>query len=63
MYNRIWIVYPEIKGFKVAIFVEGTEDEVRDYMESEFGYMPAYTGATNDEIASAKKLRLPIYIA
>ena len=50
-------------GFKKPLFIRGTEDEFRAYMTFEFGYVGAYHALTDDEIAAANKLRIPIYIA
>ena len=60
---QVWQIGYKINGFDYALFVEGTENEVRDYMDSEMGFMGRYSACTDDEIAAAKKLRFPIYIA
>lgn len=60
---QVWQVGYKINGFEYALFVEGTEDEVKGYMRSEMAFMGRYSACTDDEIAAVKKLRLPIYIA
>lgn len=63
MYKRNWLVYTDYYGFKSVLVVYGTEEEMQEYMKSEYGYVPAYTGAIDEEVKAAKTLRLPIYLA
>lgn len=59
----VWRVEYNNKHFKQVIFVRGTEDEVRDYMESEFGFMGKYHACADKEVDAIETLRMPIYIA
>lgn len=57
-----------INGFEVHIYVEGTEQDAVDYLESEYGYMSGITGGwyhalTANEIKLVKQLGYPIYLA
>jgi hypothetical protein len=61
--EEVWMVTYIENGFKKPIFIQGTENEFRAYMEYEFGYVGAYTALSTSEIAAVKKLRLPIYLA
>jgi len=61
--EEVWKVEYMNNYFKQVLFIRGTEDEFRSYMESEFGYVGRYSGCTDDEIAAVNKLRIPIYIA
>ena len=63
MYKRVWHIKIFRDGFKFSFFLETSEEHIREYMESElpdFSYR--YSGATEEEIDSAKKLRLAIYM-
>ena len=59
----IWKVTYKNNGFDFPLFVRGSENEVREYMESEFGYMGRYTMLTDEEVDCVYALRLTIYIA
>ena len=61
--ENVWMVTYTENGFKKPLFIRGTEDEFRAYMEYEFGYVGGYHGLTDEEVNAVKKLRLPIYIA
>lgn len=61
--EEVWMVTYTENGFKKPLFIRGTEDEFRAYMEYEFGYVGAYTALSNSELKAVEKLRLPIYIA
>ena len=51
-----------INGYVLQLFINTTEDKLKGYLDSELkGKWKKYTGATDEEIACAKKLRLPIY--
>ena len=62
MYNRYWRVNVNMNGFKTVIMFEGTEMELRDYIDSELRYT-SYRGATDKEYEAYKALGLPVYIA
>ena len=36
---------------------------MQEYMKSELGYIPAYSGATDDEVKYGEKLGLSAYLA
>ena len=63
MYKRVWYFKVNVKGFDTRIFVYGTEEEAQEYMKWEFGYLPGYTGATEQEEAAARLLGMKIYLA
>ena len=63
MYKRYWICYWTKNGFELPIFIYGTENELHEYCESELGYMPRYSGATDKEIEAGKVLRMKFYMA
>lgn len=64
MYKRNWIYNFSIHGFKMAVIIEGTEDEMRAYLPEinpdGNGY---YSGARDEDVAAAKQLGLPVYLA
>lgn len=63
MYRRIWRLEPIINGFHTYLLVEGTEAEMWAYAQSELGTIPAYTGASEDEVKALKKTGAKIYVA
>lgn len=63
MYKRTWVFSLVALGFETKLFVYGTEEEVREYMYSEFGSIPRYSGATEKEVEAAKLLKIKIYLA
>lgn len=64
MYNRVWKITLNNNGFTSTILVEGTEEEMLDYMDSELsGVWKRYTGATAEEVKLFKQLNTPIYLA
>lgn len=60
--KRYWIAKYVLKGFEFPIFLYGTESEMQDYCKGELGYIPAYSGATDAEVAAGKALRMKFYI-
>ena len=62
MYKRYWIVKYNTKGFEFPLFLYGTESEMQEYCQSELGYIPAYSGATDIQVEAGKALRLKFYI-
>ena len=60
---QVWQVTYEKNRFKFSIFVEGTEPEMRAYLNSEMGFVGSYHACTKDEVKAARLLRFPIYIA
>jgi hypothetical protein len=63
MYRRVWLLRPTVNGFSTFMLIEGTEREMWAYVQSELGYVPAYSGATEDEVKALKKSGAKIYIA
>ena len=61
--EEVWRVEYENNYFKQILFIRGTEDEFRDYMTSEFGFVGRYSACTDSELAAVNKLKIPIYIA
>ena len=63
MYKRYWLVKRSENGFEMQMMVYGTENELWAYMESEFGHTLRYSGATDEEVAAAKVLKMKCYLA
>lgn len=63
MYKRTWVFNILNNGFEMKLLVYGTEEEAQEYMRSEFGYIPGYSGATEKELEAAKVLRSKTYLA
>lgn len=63
MYRRYWLIELEQRGFASKCLMYGTEEEIHAYMESEIGYMPSYSGATEKEVEAARLLKIKAYIA
>lgn len=62
--KRNWIYWFMMNGFKMTVIINGTEDEMRDYLsEVNPNGNGKYSGATDSEVEAAKKLGLPIYLA
>lgn len=63
-YKRVWIYKFMQRGFQMVVMIEGTEDEMRAYLEE---VNPKgngkYSGATEKEVAHFKALGMPIYLA
>ena len=60
--NRNWMITCERNGFRYKVFVNTTEEALRDYMATELPEAVSYTGATDAEIEAARMLNLPIYL-
>ena len=60
--RRVWIVTCMKAGFTYKILVETTENGLWQYMESELPEAVKYSGATAEEVAAAKLLKMPIYL-
>lgn len=64
MYKRNWIYKFSMNGFRMAVIIEGTEEEMRAYLpEINPKGDGKYSGATDEDVAAAKKLGLPVYLA
>lgn len=63
MYKRNWLVKFDINGFNMVTLVNGTEEEMRKYMENEVSYNFHYVGATDADVVCGKKLGIPVYLA
>lgn len=65
--SRVWQIWYSINGFKFCILVEGTENEMRDYVSSELSMRGitggGYHGISDSEVKCAKEIGLPIYLA
>lgn len=61
--EMVWKITYESRLFQHMILVRGTENEMRDYLESEFGYVGRYSACTQQELDAAEILSIPIYIA
>ena len=63
--RRTWMVRLDINGFRTFIMVYGTEREIMEYIESEIPsqYIRSYSGMSNQEVETAKKLKMAVYLA
>ena len=61
--EEVWRVEYSNRLFNQLICIRGTEDEMRAYMESEFGYVGKYSACTSKELDAIDILSIPIYIA
>lgn len=61
--NEVWQVQYSNHGFFYYILVQGTEQEMWDYLDSEMGHVGKYHALSDHEIALAKELDTPIYLA
>lgn len=61
--EEVWRVEYSNRLFDQLICVRGTEDEMRAYMESEFGYVGRYSACNGKELDAIGILGIPIYIA
>lgn len=62
MYKRYWIAELTTRGFASKVLFYGTEEELHEYTESELGYIPAYSGATEKEVEAARALKIKAYL-
>lgn len=63
-YERVWKVeYINNERFSYSLFIRGTESEMRDYLESEMGYVGRYHALSPFEIKAIEDLQLKIYLA
>ena len=66
MYKRNWVVRGTKNGFEMKLFLYGTEEELVDYLKTEVTSTVFdhywYSGATEEEVAAAKALRLKVYM-
>lgn len=65
MYKRVWMVKVSRGGYDLVLFFEGTEAELRAYLDSELlQYFDTYhyRGANEQEVAAAKSLGMKIYL-
>ena len=63
MYKRYWLITINRNGFETKALVYGTETEMQEYMTSECGNVPAYRGATEEEVEAAKSIGMKAYTA
>ena len=61
--ERVWKINYTKNGFRWPIFIRGTEDEMRDYLESEMGYVGSYHALTKQEEDAVYQLQLTVYLA
>lgn len=62
MNRRYWIVKIVRNGFEFPVFLYGTENAMQDYCLSEFGCITSCSGATDDEVAAGKLLKMKFYM-
>ena len=61
--EQVWKVTYQNKGFDTVVLIRGTEKEMWDYMESEFGYVGSYYALSKEEARACKEMGFRIYIA
>ena len=61
--EEIWQIQYNTRGFSYYILVQGTEKEMWDYLDSEMGHVGKYRALSDHEVAIAKELNTPIYLA
>ena len=49
--------------FTYFILIQGTEEEMQDYLNSEMGYVGRYSALPENEVRKARDLGTPIYRA
>lgn len=49
--------------FNYFILIQGTEEEMQDYLNSEMGYVGRYCALPENEVRKARDLGTPIYLA
>lgn len=60
---EVWMLVIKMNGFTSYMYVQGTEDEMLDYMESEIPTKFKYYALTEYEIKMVKRLDQKIFIA
>lgn len=61
--EQVWKVTYRNNGFDAVVLVRGTEPEMQEYLESEFGYVGSYYALSKEEARACKKMGFRIYIA
>ena len=61
--EQVWKVTYEQHGFDTVVLIRGTEPEMQDYVESEFGYVGSYYALSKEEAIACKRMGFKIYIA
>lgn len=59
----VWQVWYENRMFNYFILIQGTEEEMEDYLYSEMGYVGRYRALPENEVRKARDLGTPIYRA
>lgn len=59
----VWQVWYENRMFNYFILIQGTEEEMQDYLNSEMGYVGRYRALPENEVRKARDLGTPIYLA
>lgn len=62
-YRRNWLLKHVVNGFESVMMVHGTEREMQEYMRSELGCVPAYTGASEAQCEAHRLLGGKCYMA
>lgn len=63
MYKRYWLINVLTNGFESMMLLYGTEDELRNYLDSELPGGYRYHGATDEEVEALKKFGMKAYLA
>lgn len=61
--EEVWELKMEINGFNTYLYIRGTEQEMREYADSELPYDYSYHGLSKNEMEEITKLHQQIYIA
>lgn len=62
MYKRVWLVTVDHRGFTMKVLVDTTEEKLTEYLKTELPSYRNYRGATEEDIESARKLGMSIYL-
>ena len=63
MYKRYWLIQLMTNGFESMMLLYGTEEELRNYLDSELPNGYRYHGVTDEEVETLKKFGMKAYLA
>lgn len=61
--EHIWRFRTVKNGFEQMLFIRGTEDEAREYVEGEYGNYTWYSACTDKETEAIATLGAKVYLA
>lgn len=59
----VWQVWYKNRMFNYFILIQGTEEDMEDYLYSEMGYVGRYRALSENEVRKARDLGTTIYRA